>query len=964
MCLTSKPISTGTPTPTTPVHDDISSSGHSSLGGLQATEPQQQPVENVLSPTQPASTSQPQLVATVPLAKPVHKGASGHLSTSALESWKNDIKNDKPLQGDVDKIWKGLSLSEHIVKLKGADPTGSPLYRFGFGALDAARAFAAQNPGLKLQSKAVDCVSDLIAKHAVHHSDVHSSFEQLGGASPKAFKDWFHSLAATVSLLGSRAYDKPDSRLSEERQQQLLKTELMRGQLQATYAQIDADRLDRSRSPLVVEGYGRGVKTGLWLAAAAVVTDQIRGAHASNKATLTRFEVFPVNHAFSYGGHAPTIVDDASAGLPDKNCVYIKSLGVQLIRKDTSDLAKIHTFLGGRGLRSSPSECADICAAQMVRKISKGDIPGALQTLDRAYTGGDAKLVRTQLAKTELMPNTLIAPFGADPLTQSTPDQLRELAQVYTACVDADTAGLPFYLTQNLQVVRNLIGDMDAFTGVSMPAVTCGALTEALQTVSELLSQARFLMASPQDRLREVQDEHMAVTQQLSTLVARNRHPGNESDIILGGLARGIQEDMTTLAFHHSNLQVLPPALSLHMERFYQAMQDIHHAVRFQSDWTGRAPSLDDAIAGLLLDRPEAPSVGLSRDEANLLAPFMKVERAPHALAMLDQISASLSLSEDASVVCLHGAYYETPHLFVKPVEVDTVTAPKLLDADVIVMEPHPNNAAEVRVQAHDPVALINHLFSGTPDRARTLVMDVTLNHLGEDQISQALQAAAPHIESGKLNLVLLQSGTKFFQNGMDLVNIGTAAIFNNATHWQDFRTAMEQNRMNVPMDDQGYIASMLSPGNQASSMAYLEKVRANTATLRTALESRIPLDHTLENAYETCVNTDGKTVYVAFKPTDAYVARRLGKEQGATLSDDERSKVNVEEYESRFRPIFGDMATVDRSSFGFNITNFGECVTTVRITLGIEEPDLLQVYADRIVALGSDLYKEAFSTT
>jgi hypothetical protein len=61
--------------------------------------------------------------------------------------------------------------------------------------------------------------------------------------------------------------------------------------------------------------------------------------------------------------------------------------------------------------------------------------------------------------------------------------------------------------------------------------------------------------------------------------------------------------------------------------------------------------------------------------------------------------------------------------------------------------------------------------------------------------------------------------------------------------------------------------------------------------------------------------------------------------------------------YKAEVLRAFGDLTVADRSSFGFNITNFGECGETVRITLGIEETSLLKTYASRLLTLGRELY-------
>ncbi|WP_156909210.1 hypothetical protein [Ottowia thiooxydans] len=759
----------------------------------------------------------------------------------------------------------------------------------------------ARNNSVPVPANAVSFAIAPAPTAALLHSNIHESFGVVESATDhaKAFRNWFHSFANTLSLLGSRAGNVQGFQIASPRYQKLLKAELMRGQLQATYSRNDADRLERSRSPLVREGYGRAVRTGLWMAAAEVRTEQIRKLLGESSDELNKFVVYPVSRAFEYPGLTLTLLSSLDAlDLAGLESVYIEPLRIQLILKTKVTLPVIDGHFGRRGLRASPSECAEICAEAMVRKICEGDIPGALESLNAAFHDEAAEAVKSGLSKTQWAPNTLIVPKGVDPLMGSSIEQTQLLKAAYEKCVAPGTEGLPFFLRQNIQVVRNLIGDIQKFGRPSMPAMVCADLTEALQTVSELVFQAGFM----------------------------------------------------------SGPRLNPQASSLHMERLYQAMQEIHRIIHFQNDWAGRTTRLDDAVASLLLGISVVTGVGLSRGEACALQEFLAVERAPHALAMLDQTHASLPGQN--SVAYLAGGYYETPGLFNEPASYPFVTHPDLIEKDLIIIEPHPNNAAEPSVQPHDPVELIKHLFSDGVDHRRTVVMDVTLNHLGEEQISAALKAAKPHIESGRLNLILLQSGTKFVQNGMDLVNIGFAAVFNHKEHWVDFRTNMARNRMHVPNDDEGYIAHLLSTENHASSLAYLARVRKNTATLRATLEEKIAWGHETENAYEICINSDAKTVYISFRLTQAYLAKKL-RIEGAMVSPEERARINAQLYETRLCPAFRDLAVVDRSSFGFNITNFGECGETVRITPGVEEHALLKEYAMRIINTGALLYSE-----
>lgn len=740
-------------------------------------------------------------------------------------------------------------------------------------------------------------------------SNTHEMFRGAVREQPeaKAFKDWFHGFATTLSLLGSRASASSDFLSASAKYRKLLKAELMRGQLQATYSRHDADRLGRARSPVVREGYGRAVRTGLWMAAVAVRTEELRELLGGNSGQLESFEVLPVSRAFEYEGLSLTklpVQTKERIDLAGLESIYISPLRVQLISKSKVSAAEIDGHFGRHGLRASPSECAEICAESMLRKLILGDLHGAINILVPAFEGEAATAIKNALENTEFQPNTLVAPVGVDPLTSSTSEQKAQVRALYERCCNYNSEDLPFHVHQNIKVVQNLVGNFDDFFESDMPAMVSADLSDALETVFELILQARGLPAED----------------------------------------RG------------------PEVWSLHMERFYQAMQDIHRLIRFQYDWSGREFSLQHEILSLLLGQPSESDAGLSPEDAQVLRSHGAVERAPHALAMLEQIRASLP--QGISVAYLAGGYYETPGLFETPLRCESVTHADLPGKDLIIMEPHPNNAAELSVQAHDPVELINYIFSKNPHHSRTLVMDVTLNHLCEKTISKTLSVAREYIDSGRLNLVLLQSGTKFIQNGMDIVSIGLAALFNNKDFWGEFREGMEMNGMYVPEDDERYISNLLSKANKIASLDYLVRIRENTSYLRSLLQSQIYWGHSNANAYEMCVNKDAETVYLALRPTDVYLRRILNKNNNAEVTYDERSEENIKIYKNKFCTAFEGLATVDRSSFGFNVANFGECGETVRITLGVEEPALLREYARRILEVGASLYAEAFESS
>jgi hypothetical protein len=239
---------------------------------------------------------------------------------------------------------------------------------------------------------------------------------------------------------------------------------------------------------------------------------------------------------------------------------------------------------------------------------------------------------------------------------------------------------------------------------------------------------------------------------------------------------------------------------------------------------------------------------------------------APHGVAIIDQINHALGQPKDVGV--LKNSYYETPELFESKEVIDSTEDEKLLSKTLIILEPHPNNAEERNVHPHNPYKLIEMLIKN--EMNHTVIMDVTLNHLGEKEIGDILNMARPIIDKGKLNLIFLQSGTKFLQHGMDIVGMGTSIVFNNREgQWKKFNERMEATRQSVPEDDAAYMANMMG-SNKKELGEYLQRIRENTTFLKTVLLTQ--LNQTQPNAFEVTFSSDPQTFYVAIAPTEAFV--------------------------------------------------------------------------------------------
>jgi hypothetical protein len=722
-------------------------------------------------------------------------------------------------------------------------------------------------------------------------------------------RDWFHDFAGTLAML----VDRKD--LSESAISRLLKFHLMQNQLQAPYADDAMERTGRKASPLLSTDYARGMRTQLWNVATDIGRQMLfdhlfgpkpgisgnkksadneaikPGASDRNKQIKdfeTRFYIVSAPAPFVISGTKPSMVDmpENAAPIPPDTGSYVRSLKLQLVPLAKFGRAQVDSHLGAHGQRSSPSESADFAAGAMAKLIKDGKTGDALALIEPYFRKKTAKDEKKLLSGMQYDHRMLVAPYEHDPKTRrwrdplltSTSRQLAQLEAAYAtlretvAASNADTRLFSANLSVFDNLVRNRVKD---FFDAQTPAGVTASVTDTLQTATECVI-----------RYTAFGTAHENVEQGGSTLAQKKPY----------------------------------------LERYYQAMQTLHEAVRFRLSWKGADPhALESGVRHMLPPGALAPT---------------SVHASAHGLGMIGQVHHALDYTKEVGV--LKNSYYETPGIFEHRTALPHVDSPDILKQDLIVFEPHPNNAEDRDVAPHDPVALLKRL--AVSGRAHTVMMDVTLNHLGEPEIEKMLEVAAPLIKSGKLNLVLIQSGTKFLQHGMDIASLGIGVVFNDSKNWIEFNNRMAAHGQPTPDDDTAYLGHMMRT-NKAELAGYLDAIRTNTRELKRLLSERLDADAALE----VTLSSDPQTVYVAVAPTEAFISKHP-----AIVEKPKEHWMHI-----AYGLILKRMAAlslVGRSSFGFNLTNLGECITTIRITPGIENLGLLQAYAEGIGAVAEEM--------
>lgn len=187
--------------------------------------------------------------------------------------------------------------------------------------------------------------------------------------------------------------------------------------------------------------------------------------------------------------------------------------------------------------------------------------------------------------------------------------------------------------------------------------------------------------------------------------------------------------------------------------------------------------------------------------------------------------------------------------------------------ADLIFTEIHMNNVASRKQFAQDIRGLLQCLGRWRPLAPvnRTLVVDITLNALADSEVIELLDHASELVQDGTLNLVLIQSLTKFNHFRLDKLSGGLLFVFNSESYWD----RMNQNYADIAKDEE------LDPGTQAFFRYFLcrphwiqDYVQRINEIVNCVLRKTMNLISALEvlstDALEILVSGDEKSCYIA----------------------------------------------------------------------------------------------------
>lgn len=317
-----------------------------------------------------------------------------------------------------------------------------------------------------------------------------------------------------------------------------------------------------------------------------------------------------------------------------------------------------------------------------------------------------------------------------------------------------------------------------------------------------------------------------------------------------------------------------------------------------------------------------------------------EIKLLSYGMSSFFEILHTLSSGEKKTLCCLTQDYFEILSLCEKlsqHFECEKSTSLLYVNKvpDILVVDIHPNNAAQEHLHENDVLNWVKkHLVDETPNKNVTLILDVTLNHFSDPIIHQLLQLCIPLIEAKKLNLYFIQSLAKLIQLGLDNLSGGLLI------HIQP----SDSNHTGLARDvsaKEAFFSYLLSDCKDATK-EYFQIVRNNTRFLYKTLSKQFNeiSGQVGFQAMSITTNVDTGAVYIVLRFTN-YLERVM---PGATSKEKEKA-VN------KIRTLIHEMACAEglpitsRQSLGFPLSNLCGAVESIRFSIGIENQKILREY-------------------
>ena len=221
-------------------------------------------------------------------------------------------------------------------------------------------------------------------------------------------------------------------------------------------------------------------------------------------------------------------------------------------------------------------------------------------------------------------------------------------------------------------------------------------------------------------------------------------------------------------------------------------------------------------------------------------------------------------------------------------------------------------------------------------------MLDITLNSLVDNEIKEFLQLSEVLLKSNQLNVILIQSLTKFAQLGFDKRSAGLIILLNDASTKlsktnNKFRQLIEQEKV----DDTTSLFFDYFLNYEEYITEYLKQVNNGARYVYDNLSREIRQSKISNNKLQMTTSSDNKPCYIALN---------LNIDNPKLLFQIQNLSELVDSFkENLFKPLchFFGLPISERFSIGFPLTSINVVYNSIRLTIGVESRYSLDKYVE-----------------
>jgi len=317
--------------------------------------------------------------------------------------------------------------------------------------------------------------------------------------------------------------------------------------------------------------------------------------------------------------------------------------------------------------------------------------------------------------------------------------------------------------------------------------------------------------------------------------------------------------------------------------------------------------------------------------------------------------------SNKLKIACATTSYFEfrlnvLPHLNKAFVPMDTPIdpfSPIVEDCDVFFMDLYPNEVTLPSVERVNSEKVIEELLHNRAGKPLTVVIDTSTSLFSSSDIQQLVDRFIVEIDAGQLNLVVVNSLAKFSMCGLDKYTGGVVQTYNNAKKFEAFNEHMtkrqSQEKLSPEADRFFNLFFSCAPGLVEK---YLESVNTNTETLYQSLTTGLQCGTT---AMQLAEKKSERIPMISFQFDN--VIKHLESKMIPDVQDQAKANLSIlMQYYIYARAKALGLPMDTRTSFGFAHSNINECWIALRLTVGLETPEQLDLYKQLFLDVNAEL--------